>query len=621
MRGKRGQVTLFVIVAILFVAAIVLVSFFRGFGPFGLPSEIAPVEDQIINCIQENLENGLANLGEQGGYIIPPEFEAGNDYAPFTSQLNFFGSVMPYWFYLSASGSYKEQVPSIKSMEDQLEDYVAENLAFCDVEEFLQQGYVINFGEEADVKADIREGEVFVDVNWPVTIDFEGTSRRVTSHDVNVKSKFGKLYNLAREVYDREQNRLFLEDYTIDVLSLYVPGTDVEFTCSPKIWIKEEVKQDLLNGLEANIQTIKISGDYYDLSDDERKYYVEEIASDLKDEQINFFYDKLFPTKIEIEPSDGEIMQANPIGNQEGLGVLGFCYVPYHFIYTVTYPVVVQVFDEDFGLFQFPMIVSVENNQPRGAVPAEAVEENEVELCEFKVQEFSVRTTDSSGGSVDANIGFKCSNTYCSIGKTENGLLEGEFPQCVNGFIVAQKEGYIESRVQVSTNEGGSVEIFMRPKYDLEVRVLNNLVALEEDETAFVTFSSEDWSTSILYPTQEKVTLAEGNYEISAYLTKEGRIVLDAQVIERCVNVPKNGVFGFLGFEREECFNIDQPKQVLNQITIGGGNAEVFLSNDDLEDASFIGVEISSQPIPKSVFELQDIYTNIFASKIGITLR
>ncbi|MFC1686177.1 hypothetical protein ACFLZZ_04125 [Nanoarchaeota archaeon] len=620
MFNKRGQITLFTIIAILIVATIGLVAYLGGVGPFGVPSELLPIEDRIIECIQETALEGAEVLGAQGGYINPPEFEAGSEYAPFTSQIGFFGSVMPYWFYLSSNGQYKEQVPSIKTMEDQLSDYIKDNLEFCDVEDLLVGEYIIEIDEAIDVKADIREREIFIEAEMPVSVEYQGTSRRIISYDTKINSNVGRLYNIAREVYDAEQSRLFLEDYTVDLLALYVPGTDVELRCSPRIWFRDEVEEDLLDALQANIPAIRVSGDYYELSQ-EKEYYVTELEQDLKKEQVNFFYDKAFPTKIEIQPSDGEVMRANPVGNQEGLGILGFCYVPYHFVYSVSYPVIVQVFDEEYGLFQFPIIVSVKNNQPRGAVIGEEVDEFELELCEYKVQDFNVRTIDTSGRELEASIGFKCGGTFCPIGESYEGNFDGQFPQCVNGFIIAQEEGYIDSKVQVSTNQFGSADIIMRPKHELDVRVLGNLQPISKEESAFITFSSEDWTTSILYPTQDKVELAEGDYTVTSYLFRDGRIVLSAQSVEKCVQVPKTGIFGFLGFEREECYNIDQPAQELSQITIGGGTAEVSFEDSELRNADFVGVEIIAQPVPSNVLELQEVYTNLFSSTIGITLR
>ncbi len=345
MSDKKGQIALFVIVSVVIVASIALIAYL-GVPLFGLSGKIAPVEDKILGCLSETAQQGVEILGEQGGYITPPPFEPGSQYAPSTSQLNFFGSVMPFWFYLSGNGQYKEQVPKLKEVQSQLAEYIKSNAVNCDLSGFVEQGYAITIDNPTDVRADIREDKIFIDAEWPITVEYQGASRRITAHSTSLKSNFGRLYKLAQDIYAREKSGLFLEDYTVDVLALYAPGTGVELTCSPKIWEKRTVVGGITQALQDNIPTIKLEGSYYRIADSERKYFVKDINIPLKNEQVNFLYDKTFPTKIEIDPASGDFLRADPIGNQEGIGIIGFCYVPYHFVYTVTYPVIVQVFDE-----------------------------------------------------------------------------------------------------------------------------------------------------------------------------------------------------------------------------------------------------------------------------------
>ena len=619
MSNLKGQVTLFAIIAILIAAVVVFAVLLSR--PFGLPSRFSPAEDEISRCISDSASDGLRVLGEQGGFIKAPEFEPGSEFAPFSSQIGFFGSIMPYWTYLSSNGQYKEQVPSIGQVQSQLNDYIKDSLEECSFDSLELKGFNLTFGDAENVQALIRDEEVFVDVEWPIVIEYQGSSRRFVSHSVKVKSSFGRLYGLAKKIYQKEKDTLFLESYTQDIISLYAPGTGVELTCSPKVWDKGQVTSDLLQALKGNIPTVKISGNYYDLGDKERGYFVKEIGVKLGKEQVGFLYDDKFPTKISIEPSSGEFLRADPIGNQEGLGVLGFCYVPYHFVYTVAYPVIVQIFDENYGLFQFPIIVSVENNLPRGSQVLEGFEDEVPALCRYKVQEFVVVTKDIYGKDVDADVSFKCAETSCTIGKSDDGIFEGVFPQCINGFVVAQKEDYVDAKEQVSTNEEGSVLLILKPKHTLDVRVLKDLEEIEDDESALIIFSSPEITQSIIYPTQKSVELADGNYKVTAYLFKEGKITLSAQEKQQCVDSPRGGFLGALGFTREECFTISQPEQELTQVTIGGGTGEVSFGEDELSASSFVGVEVNSNPLPKNVLELQEIYNKVFASSIGVVLH
>ena len=44
--------------------------------------------------------------------FIIPEYEAGSEYMPFSSQLDFLGNPIPYWYYVSGNNIQREQVPS-----------------------------------------------------------------------------------------------------------------------------------------------------------------------------------------------------------------------------------------------------------------------------------------------------------------------------------------------------------------------------------------------------------------------------------------------------------------------------------------------------------------------------
>ena len=125
----KGQVTLFIIIAILIVGLVVGYFAFRGtLGPSSIPADLRPAYDFYVSCLESTADEGIHLLGEQGGYIEVPEFEPGSAYMPFSSQLDFLGQPIPYWMYVSGNNLLKEQVPSKTSMVTALEKYVAERI-------------------------------------------------------------------------------------------------------------------------------------------------------------------------------------------------------------------------------------------------------------------------------------------------------------------------------------------------------------------------------------------------------------------------------------------------------------------------------------------------------------
>src|SRR3990167_8250821 len=72
---KRGQITIFIILGIIIVGGILIYFLFRGsMGIDGVSTEFEPVYDLYLSCLEDTASQGVSLLGEQAGYIEPPEF-------------------------------------------------------------------------------------------------------------------------------------------------------------------------------------------------------------------------------------------------------------------------------------------------------------------------------------------------------------------------------------------------------------------------------------------------------------------------------------------------------------------------------------------------------------------
>ena len=365
MLNKRGQVTIFIIIGILIVAGVGLFFTFQdSIVGTSVPTTLEPVYNQFLECVKENTLTGINVMESQAGYIYLPEFEKGSEYMPFSSQLDFLGSAVPYWYYVSENGFEKEQVVSISDMETDLERFVEEQINDCDFDSYYEDEFLIDYGV-VEAKANIKSEKVEIKLDMGMTIEKADESIFIKDHRVSVNSNLGKLYDSAIEVYEKEQDEFFLEEYAIDTLNLYAPVEGVEFTCSPQTWIVEEVFDELQQAIEDNTLSLKSKGGNYILNNKENEYFVVDVNSDVK-----FFNSVNWPYSFEVSPSDEAIMVTEPIGNQQGLGVLGFCYAPYHFVYNVKYPVLVQV-QEGEEIFQFPLAVVIQGNKPREGLDVE----------------------------------------------------------------------------------------------------------------------------------------------------------------------------------------------------------------------------------------------------------
>ena len=606
--SKRAQVTIFIILAIVIVAgAIIFYSFRDSIVGEKIPVSIEPVYNNFLSCLEGKVLTGIDILESQAGYISLPDFEPGSKYMPFSSQLNFLGNPVPYWYYVSGNNIQKEQVPSKKEMERQLEGFIEEKINRCVFDEYYEQGFEINQGV-AEARVSIMEDRVDVSLEMEMGFEKGEDSVIVKNHDLEVDSKLGMLYDSAIEIYEKEQKELFLENYAVDNLRLYAPVDGVELTCSPLTWNADEVFDELQEAIEANTLALKTKGGDYSLRKEENKYFVADVSVD---GDVRFINSKNWPSSFEVVPSEESILISKPVGNQPGLGILGFCYVPYHFVYNVRYPVLVQV-QEGEEIFQFPVAVVIQGNKPREALSVSAVEIGVPELCKYKNTLVDVNVYDTKLNLVEAEIYYDCLGVTCDIGETESGNLAGEFPQCVNGHIRTKAEGFENAKYVYSTTETGSVDVILDKLYELDVD-------LNKGGNAIISFVSDEVSKTVVYPEQKSVELSEGQYEISVYVYKNSSLKLAETTHEQCVEVPQSGLGGLIGLTKEECFEVKMPAQIISNALSGGGKENYYILESELAGANVIEINAASLPTPKSIEELQNNY--ILFEEMGLDIQ
>ena len=281
---------------------------------------------------------------------------------------------------------------------------------------------------------------------------------------------------------------------------------------------------------------------------------------------------------------------------------MGFCYVPYHFVYNVKYPVLVQVYSGD-EIFQFPMTVIIQNNNPRQSLNATAIENVVPELCKYKNTQIQVNTRDRQGNSVDADISYECFGNKCNIGKAESGFLSEEFPQCVNGYVLASAEGFHDAKYLLSTVSPGSLTVLMDKLHNKNVQL--KLDEINYNQNAIIYFVSGEDTKVIAYPEQRNVELSEGQYEIQVHIYKNSSINIGETITEQCIDVPRLGILGVFGLTKERCFEIEVPEQIISQALAGGGKQKYYVLESELISSNTVEINAQSLPIPETTEQLQ----------------
>lgn len=618
---KKAQVSLFIIIAIVIVAVALLIFFILRARVAVLPLNVQPIESYFKDCIDLKIKEATQVAGLQGGYIELPAFEAGSSYMPFSNQLNFLGISIPYWFYISGNNVVKEQRPSLEEIEKQFSKYLKERIKECDFVGFKERGYSFNFSGEPQIDVTIKASSIETIVYWPLSIGFGEEIATISEHKISTKSNFGSLFNDASTIFDYQQEKFFLENYSLDVLRLYAPVDGIEISCAPKIWQKSQVENETKKALEANLAFIKVKGTDYNLAKEQNRYFVIDTGKNIKS-NVNFLYNPLWPSRFEIWPSENDFMIAEPIGMQPGLGILssfGFCYVPYHFVYDVYFPVVVQL-TKGNEFFQFPIVVVIEKTQIRNATIAE-VGKVVFEICNYKTQSATFFSYDENLNPLEAEVYFKCFNQICNLGKTkmEEGKfrLDANLPRCYNGFIIAKAPGFRERKIQFTTTEPFVMNLFLAPLHELEIEIPD----LKTGEYALISFVSSDYSFNLYYPEQKRINLSEGNYNISVYVFKESSITLESQKGESCIKMPSSGIAGIFGGMEEQCFEVELPQQSFTNVLFGGGKVPWSITESELKGKSKLIIEIEKFSVPRTLNELTDIYDLIENAQVNVQLR
>jgi hypothetical protein len=627
---KRGQVTVFIILGLIIVALISGYFIFQNTKVQNVPPNLAPVYNYYSSCIEKTIQTGTNIMASQGGYLELPEFSPGSTYAPFSSQLGFVGLAIPYWYYISGNGIQKEQVPTKSDMQSQISNYIKQEISNCDFTFFVNQGYNITLGE-ATVKTTINEDKITAVVNQKMTVVLADSSYTLNSHIIDVNSNFGKLYDLAKKIYDYEKKSMFLENYSRDVLYTYAPVDGVLINCSPAIWNPYSVIDELKTALTANIASIRMQGNYYEQNPSINYFIAGKDANiDLLNNQVSFLYSGDWPSRFEVWPTQNNLMLAQPIGNQAGLGVIGFCYIPYKFVYDLYFPVLIQIYNPSNAdeIFQFPMAIVINKNSPREPIVQETTEDAE-NICDNANTEIEVNTLNINLDPVEADISFKCLDSLCSLGRTKinnaSGFasLNAEVPQCLNGIIIASAAGYKQNKQILSTNEEYTSNIVLDKEYSLALEVYVDNILTKNMAVVSVYENSANSSIplgSLAYPNNNEIKLAEADYTFDVRIYGNGNVVIPGSTTKECINAPKTGIAGLFGLEEQKCYDMEIPSQTINNLLTAGGMQRQYITSGELEKAKILRIYTESITAPNNLDMIQSSYNEVMAQKLDIQL-
>ncbi|MCK4670123.1 MAG: hypothetical protein KAT43_02875 [Nanoarchaeota archaeon] len=567
-KTKRGQVTLFIIIGIIIVILGFILIYYRGsisqkYTEIRFP-ETKSVRMFIEECTQDTLAEGVALAAMQGGYIeLPDQLLFGDPRRPGYLPPPPSALKVPMWWY-----NGKSLVPRQSDIENELAEYVKKDIIDC-INEFAEfpQMKIEEIGV-LNVDVDIHKNDISVQLDYPLRISIGENTVDVSAFRKAMPTRFGELYQFAKSIMEYENENAFLEEATMDIIAVadgaddspHIPLDGYDFRCGEgERW---SIQLDIIPALQ---QLVKYNFRYFSFDDsiknqrfEENPEIVQEICQaedefgvcksyrtvksnylDYYDEfytldtgvgnypdvAINVLYDRTFGMNLDVEPSDGDVVK----GFDLAIPLIGSCVKVYHHRYDIEFPVMFQLQDESGLIFQFATPVILEKNSAKRYISPFKLAEYEYsvsseEYCANRLYKRVIYVQDKVTSEFldNANVRYECVQFSCDLGDTEfpsfegvmivgsEPMLETSFPECVNGFLVVNKDGYQESVSQVTIESPIAqippVKLVPLKELPVSLYILDftegtmQIRELEEDERAYISVASDDYDDAAFLP-------------------------------------------------------------------------------------------------------------------------
>jgi hypothetical protein len=187
--GKRGQITVFLILAIVIISiAGLLYMFMNSYKEDKLVNtDISPIKTYVDMCLEKSITNGLIYAGRNGGYIYFPDGTQWYVIDPDTKLVVLYNNG-------------QKRLLALPEIERQLGMYVQQEMTYCvDLSTFRKQGYEINETGIGDVNISIMDDHVIGIAEYPLVIRKGESEYRLDRFVSNINVRFGKIYDTANK--------------------------------------------------------------------------------------------------------------------------------------------------------------------------------------------------------------------------------------------------------------------------------------------------------------------------------------------------------------------------------------------------------------------------------------
>lgn len=186
MYKKKGQVTIFIILAIIIAGGIIFYFSIKGSEQESYSPELTGVVSFIKNCIEETGLEATYYIGQNGGYYSPPEIST-------------LGKT-PYYYYEN-----ENLMPSKQKVENEISNYIDKMLGYC-IEEFVDFQDMKIDAKEIKSNTKIYDEEIIINVNYPLIIEKDNTLMQIENfNDIKIQTRVGIIYDSIKEIIKQQQ--------------------------------------------------------------------------------------------------------------------------------------------------------------------------------------------------------------------------------------------------------------------------------------------------------------------------------------------------------------------------------------------------------------------------------
>jgi hypothetical protein len=192
---KKGQVTIFIIIAIIIIIGIALVYFFYPSLKELLGSESKNPSEFMQNCIEDKINEGLKIISEQGGSIEPQHYFLYNN-----TKIE----------YLCYTGEYYQtcimQQPMLKKhIEEEIKNYIEADVKSCFEslkKNYEKRGYSVQM-KNRDFEVEILPKIIAIKFDTSIVLT-KGESEIYNSIKISVRNNIYELISIANSILNWE---------------------------------------------------------------------------------------------------------------------------------------------------------------------------------------------------------------------------------------------------------------------------------------------------------------------------------------------------------------------------------------------------------------------------------